>query len=181
MATDSARRTALRGHVLAVDDDEDFLAMLASALGARGLSVTKVGSLEGAKTALGARAFDAALVDLDLGSESGLDVIPVLCETAGAAGVIAMSGHASVASAVEAMRRGAFEFLEKPFATERLVEVLGRALERSRLTRENVALRSLVAAPLRPWPVIAPELLGEAMRAVYDTAGRAARGAGPGL
>ena len=163
------------GSVLIVDDDADFLEVLSASLASRGFTVVCASSLEGAKEALSARAFGAALVDLDLGPQSGLDVIPVLRESAGAASVIAMSGRASVSSAVEAMRRGAFEFLEKPFPTELLLATLGRALERSRLARENATLRSLVAAPRQAIPVVAPELLGSAMREVYATAERAAK------
>jgi len=114
-------------------------------------------------------------VDLDLGTESGLDVIPALCASAGVASVIAMSSHASIAWAVEAMRRGAFEFLEKPFAVERLVEVLARAVERSRLVRENERLRAIVSTSPGSAPVVPPELFGAAMRQVYATVARAAK------
>src|SRR5262245_52839167 len=104
---------ARRGTVLVVDDDAEFLSLLARDLSALGFLVERGGSLAQARTLMDAIAFDAALVDLNLAHESGLDLLQRLRDAAASTEIVIMSGQASVASAVEAMRRGAFDFLEK--------------------------------------------------------------------
>ncbi|MEM7041942.1 MAG: sigma-54 dependent transcriptional regulator [Pseudomonadota bacterium] len=78
--------------------------------------------------------------------------------------VVLITGHGDVDTAVEAMRDGAYDFIEKPFASDRLVEVVGRALEKRRLTLENRALRR----ELKAQDTLGPRLIGrtETMRRV---------------
>lgn len=80
--------------------------------------------------------------------------------------LVLITGHGDVGTAVEAMRDGAYDFIEKPFASDRLVEVVGRALEKRRLTLENRALRR----ELRAQDTLGPRLIGrtEIMRRVQD-------------
>ena len=80
--------------------------------------------------------------------------------------VVLVTGHGDVDTAVEAMRGGAYDFIEKPFASDRLVEVVGRAMEKRRLTLENRALRR----ELKAQDTLGPRLIGrtEAMRKVQD-------------
>jgi len=70
--------------------------------------------------------------------------------------VVLITGHGDVDTAVEAMRDGAYDFIEKPFASDRLVEVVGRALEKRRLTLENRALRR----ELKAQDTLGPRLIG---------------------
>ena len=80
--------------------------------------------------------------------------------------VVLITGHGDVGTAVEAMRDGAYDFIEKPFASDRLAEVVGRALEKRRLTLENRALKR----ELKAQDTLGPRLIGrtDAMRRVQD-------------
>jgi DNA-binding NtrC family response regulator len=155
--------------MLVVDDDAEFLSLLARDLAALGFLVERAGSLAQARTLMDAVAFDAALVDLNLAHESGLDLLQRLRDAAGSTEIVIMSGEASVASAVEAMRRGAFDFVEKPFDLARVELILQRAVERARLVRENQALRAHLGAGIgRLGPAVPTSDLGPLMRRLYD-------------
>lgn len=80
--------------------------------------------------------------------------------------VVLITGHGDVGTAVEAMRDGAYDFIEKPFASDRLVEVVGRALEKRRLTLENRVLRR----ELKAQDTLGPRLIGrtDIMRRLQD-------------
>ena len=77
--------------------------------------------------------FDIALVDLYMTPVSGMDVLRAVKDAQNVTEVIVMTAYGSVASAVEAMRLGAFDYLQKPFTEEELLAALERALERRRL------------------------------------------------
>ena len=80
--------------------------------------------------------------------------------------VVLITGHGDVGTAVEAMRDGAYDFIEKPFPSDRLVEIVARALEKRRLTLENRALRR----ELKAQDTLGPRLIGrtDVMRRVQD-------------
>jgi two-component system response regulator RegA len=103
-----------RSRLLVVDDDEPFRSRLARSLEARGLEVAQAAS---AQEALGvARAFrpDRALIDLRITDGSGLDVLAELKRELPALICILLTGYGSIATALEAVRRGAFDYLTKP-------------------------------------------------------------------
>jgi two-component system response regulator RegA len=103
-----------RPRLLVVDDDEPFRSRLASALEARGLEVAEAAS---AKQAIGvARAFrpEQALIDLRMTDGSGLDLLAELKREIPALVAIVLTGYGSIATALEAVRRGAFDYLTKP-------------------------------------------------------------------
>ena len=77
--------------------------------------------------------FDLAFLDLKLGKESGLDVLPALLKLAPGLPVIVITAYATIETAVEAMRRGAFDFLPKPFTPDELRRVLERVVRIRRL------------------------------------------------
>ncbi len=77
-------------------------------------------------TLLEQRPFDLAFLDLRLGRESGLDLLPRLLESQPGLGVVVVTAYAAVATAVEAMRRGAFDYLPKPFTPDQLRIILDR-------------------------------------------------------
>ncbi len=85
--------------------------------------------------------FDLVILDLRMPGLDGMEVLAKLREDDPEAIVIVITGYASIESAVEAMRRGAYDFLPKPFDPETLIEIVKRALDKRRLTLENVYLR----------------------------------------
>ena len=128
--------------VLLVEDDEHVRLGCSQALRLAGLAVRGVASAEEALDALRRPERIAAVVtDMRLPKADGLHLVQRLQALDRSLPAIMITGHGDVALAVEAMRSGAYDFIEKPFSPERLVEVVRRALERRRLTREVATLR----------------------------------------
>lgn len=84
---------------------------------------------------------EVVLTDVRMPGGSGLDVLRALRDRAGTAEVVLITGHGDVPMAVEAMREGAFDFIQKPYVPDELVKVLQRAAERCRLKREIADLK----------------------------------------
>ena len=94
--------------------------------------------------------FDAVLTDVKLPDLSGLDITAILIEMDAAVPVVVMTGYGTMEIALEAMRRGAKDYIQKPFAIDDVSRILARAIDESRLTRENRRLRALVERKLSP-------------------------------
>ena len=94
--------------------------------------------------------FDAVLSDVRLPDLSGLDIVAILTEMDSSVPVVVMTGFGTMEVALEAMRRGAKDYVQKPFAVEDVARILQRAIQESRLTRENRRLRALVERRLSP-------------------------------
>jgi two-component system, NtrC family, nitrogen regulation response regulator NtrX len=92
---------------------------------------------------------DAYLLDVRLPDGNGIDLLRHLRQTGSDAPVIMISGHGTIADAVEATRAGAYDFLEKPLSRDRVLLALKNALEQSNLREENQRLREMVGAPVR--------------------------------
>src|SRR5689334_17811013 len=116
--------TSLR--VLVVDDEPNIRKTLAASLESDGHAVVAVGNPGDAVVEAGKRAFDLALVDLRLGTASGLDLIPELLSRSPWTRVVVITAYASVDTAVEAMRRGASDYLAKPFTPAQVTAVTRR-------------------------------------------------------
>ena len=112
------------GRVLLIDDDEVFLHVLGRALGARGFEVTS--AKDGAEAL--ARCVDFQpryiVLDLKLGSESGLALIPRLNAARPGVRILLLTGYASIATAVEAIKRGAHDYLAKPVDADQVAQAL---------------------------------------------------------
>lgn len=111
--------------VLIVDDEENIRLTLSLCLEADGHEVTAVGTVQGALVEVSRRAFDLVFLDLRLGLENGLDLIPRLLAENPWAKIVVITAYASVETAVEAMKRGATDYLPKPF-TPAQVQLLTR-------------------------------------------------------
>ncbi len=128
--------------VLVVDDDRTVRETLADYFGARGY-VTRTAATAGeGRQAAAAHAPDVVLVDLRLPDASGLTLLEALRADDPELGVIMLTGHADVATAVRAMQQGALDFLEKPVDLEALDAAVRRAAELVRLRREVSVLRA---------------------------------------
>ncbi|MCA9738991.1 MAG: sigma-54-dependent Fis family transcriptional regulator, partial [Gemmatimonadetes bacterium] len=119
-------------HVLIVDDHDNIRRSLRALLESEGWTVSDVDRAERALTDLDALRPDVVLLDLALPGMNGLDALARLRERAPALPVVMMSGQAALSDAVEATRRGAFHFIEKPITPESVLLTLRRALELGR-------------------------------------------------
>lgn len=133
-----------RPHVLVVDDDEDLCELLALRLEHHGFRASTEATRRGAIEVLEREGVDAVLLDLRLQDDDGLEVLTVLQTRSLDLPVIMLTAHGSIDYAVEAMRRGAYGFLTKPFDDHELIQKLEHAVERIRLRREVEGLRRLV-------------------------------------
>src|SRR5689334_12794077 len=121
---------------LVVDDDAGIRQSLRLCLEADGARVLGVGAAPAALEALERARFDVVLLDLWLGKESGLEAIPRLLSRQGDLAIIVVTAYATFESAVEAIKRGACDYLPKPFSPDQVRHVARRAVENSRLRRE---------------------------------------------
>src|SRR4051794_3840835 len=115
MNTDSPAPTPVPPRLLIVDDDEELREALARRFARAGVPVTTAESGEEALAKVGRCGFDVALFDLHLPGMSGLDLLARFKEAQPDAEVLLLTAHGSIATAIEAMRRGAYDYLPKPF------------------------------------------------------------------
>ena len=130
--------------ILVVDDDEGLLHLLRMRLSALGFSVTPCTGGRDARMAARQETFDIAITDLRLRAEDGLALTEELMQIQPGLPVIILTAHGSIPNAVEAMQRGAFGYLTKPFDDKELKATLDKALIQLRMTREIQRLKSLV-------------------------------------
>src|SRR5512142_794251 len=147
-----------RGRILVADDQRDVLAALQLLLGGEGYAVDTAMSPGGVLAAVERQDFDALLLDMNYtrdttGGLEGLDLISRLRALDGFLPIVVMTAWGTVEGAVEAMRRGARDYVEKPWDNDRLLRTLatqvelGRALRRSRRLEERESLRRGDARP----------------------------------
>jgi two-component system C4-dicarboxylate transport response regulator DctD len=130
------------GQVILVDDEEDVRLAISQALELKGYEVTAFARGDRALERFG-RDFNGILVsDIRMPVMSGLELLRAARERDPELPVILITGHGDVPLAVEAMRAGAYDFVEKPFDPKRLTDAVARASAMRRLTLENRALRS---------------------------------------
>jgi DNA-binding NtrC family response regulator len=122
-----------------VEDDKSSLESLAEWVEAQGFAVSTASSIEQARKEASGGSFDIALVDLQLPDGSGTDLLEILGEND--TEIVMITGHGSVDSAVDALHRGARDYLTKPVDLERLKGRLGQVLEKRALKHEIVELR----------------------------------------
>jgi two-component system response regulator RegA len=113
------------GHLLLVDDDALLSSVLARALGARGFAVRTAMGVQSCAAALahGPRP-DFALLDLRLGEDSGLPLIKSILQASPECAIVVMTGFASIATAVDAIKLGARQYLAKPVGVDAIVKAL---------------------------------------------------------
>ena len=138
------KRSAGAPAILLVDDDESLRRVVEYQLGEAGFAVTTAASAEDALAALHRQPFRLVITDVLMSGMTGLDLLDRLRVLQPDATVIVITAHGDVALAVQAMKLGAFDFLEKPFARERLIVAVQRALGFSDLRDENRRLRAMV-------------------------------------
>jgi two-component system nitrogen regulation response regulator NtrX len=134
--------------ILIVDDEADIRELIGGILEDEGYEARLAADSESALAAIADRKPSMVVLDIWLqGSRlDGLELLEVIKERHGDLPVVIISGHGNIETAVSAIKRGAYDYIEKPFKADRLVLVVGRALENSRLRRENEELRGRTGA-----------------------------------
>jgi len=119
-----------RKSILVVDDEKNQREILETILSGEGYDVTTASSGEAAIKFVEARRFDLVLTDLKMTGMSGLDLLKELTNYDKSIIVILLTAHGSVDSAVDALRLGAFDYLQKPYDSEKLLDTVSRALNK---------------------------------------------------
>ena len=127
--------------ILVVDDEQDIRDALKMILEYEGMIVTEAASGRDALKIVNKQEPDAALLDIKMAGMDGLEVLGELGRIKPDLPVIMISGHGTVSTAVEATKLGAFDFMEKPLESDRVLLVLRNALQQRRLQAENRDLR----------------------------------------
>ncbi len=128
-------------NVLIVDDELNIRKTLTIALETDGHKVTAVSNVQDAQAQAARRSFDLAFVDLRLGTDDGLDLIPLLLTASPWLKVIVITAYASIDTAVEAMRRGATDYIPKPFTPAQIDLALGKVFQVRSLEQKVAALQ----------------------------------------
>src|SRR6478672_11949387 len=136
-------------HLLLVEDEPALRSVVAEQLADRGYSVDQVDSGEAALSRLADFAYDAIVTDLRMAGVSGTDVVDAALERYPDIVAIVMTGYGTVKDAVDAIKRGASDFVSKPFQIDELTHALDKALEQRRLKSENAYLRAQLDARYR--------------------------------
>jgi two-component system nitrogen regulation response regulator NtrX len=132
--------------VLIVDDEENIGRSLRMILEREGYQVSVCRSVAEFGKHPDAQRADAYLFDMKLPDGNGIDLLRAVRQNGTPAPAVMISGHGTIADAVEATRAGAFDFLEKPLSRDRVLVALKNALDSASLRRENERLRELVGA-----------------------------------
>lgn len=164
--------------VLIIDDEEKMAAIVARRLEREGFETKAQASPEKALAELEAFAPDVILTDLKMPGLSGLDVLERAKRALPNVEVVLMTAHGTVQTAVEALQKGARDYLTKPFQMDELLVVLARLRERADLKRENAMLKEALAERARFENVVA--VSGE-MQAALERARRVAASEAPVL
>jgi NtrC-family two-component system response regulator AlgB len=151
--------------VLVIDDEKNIRTTVAMCLEGMGCRVTGVATADAARAALASRPFDVAFLDLRLGDANGLDLLPDLLAGRPGLAVVIVTAHATIDTAVEAIRRGATDYLPKPFTPTQIRHAVEQVAERQRLSRRLADLEQQLKDAV---PDVDLDSTDPAMRAALD-------------
>ena len=161
-----------RAKLLVVDDNRNLLEIIRMRLESLEYEVTAVQEEEEAKQAVTSQVFDLAVIDLQLANQDGISLMEEIHLMSPDLPVIILTAHGSIESAVEAMKRGAYTYLTKPFDARELTFHVNRALENRRLTSEVNRLKGLLGERYDFKNIVARS---EKMHQVLETVARIAQ------
>src|SRR5512147_249561 len=141
-------------NVLVVDDEEPFRRLLKKELTRKGYAVEVAPDGSEALRLLRDRSFDVILLDVIMPGVDGISLMKKLKEDSGAPAIIVLTGKATVETAVEAMKNGAYDYLTKPYKLDELVIVIDRAYEYSRLSVKSKLLEQELVRKESPFEFI---------------------------
>jgi NtrC-family two-component system response regulator AlgB len=157
--------------VLVADDEKNIRSTLSICLEGLGCAVTEAASADAARAAARRESFDVVFLDLRLGTASGLDVLPDLLAANPSCAVIIITAYATFETAVEAIRKGAQDYLPKPFTPPQIEHVLKRIRHEQGLRRRVSELEDRIAATT---PEADLETRSPKMRQALETLNRSA-------
>ncbi|MDE0827913.1 MAG: sigma-54 dependent transcriptional regulator, partial [Vicinamibacterales bacterium] len=158
--------------VLVIDDEEIMRDILQTLLEREGATVSLAESGEAGLALARSQTFDVAVVDVMMPGISGIETLDELAKLDAELPVILITAFASVENAIAAMKRGAFDYITKPFKNDEVLVVVRKAVERRRLVNENRTLRETLRAQTHQFS----EIIGRSgpMRQVFDLVAQAA-------
>jgi two-component system, NtrC family, response regulator AlgB len=157
--------------ILVVDDETNIRKTLSYCLAAEGHTVISVSNPADAIEETRRRAFDLAYVDLKLGTEDGMELIPALLSYSSWTKIVVITAHASIESVVEAMRRGATDYITKPFTPDQ-IRLMTRRIGRIRELETEIAVLKEDLQRLAPDDRLQSKNAG--MQRIIETAKKAA-------
>lgn len=134
-----------KAKVLIVDDEKGILETLTGIIEDEGHEVITASSGEKALTLFSEFSPDIVLMDVWMPGMDGIETLKIMKEKNSDACVIMISGHSTIDTAVHAIKLGAYDFMEKPLALEKVTILVSRALEKQRLEKENIALKTSIS------------------------------------
>jgi DNA-binding NtrC family response regulator len=130
--------------LLFVDDDDEFRSTAVQRFARRGFQVQQAPGVNDALRLLQDRQFDVVVSDMAMPGLTGIDLLQRVKELSPECEVLLLTGEATVGTAVQAMKLGAYDFLSKPFSLAELETLIQKAYERRRLSQENVQLKAVL-------------------------------------
>jgi len=161
---------AERPRVLIVDDEKFIRDILADFLGMEGYAVRTAEDGAAALTELRGTSYDIVISDLKMPRMGGIELLEQITTTAPNALTVIMTGFGTVETAIDAMKRGAYDYILKPFKVEEVIHVVQRGLEKQRLAAENIRLKEAVSLYKVSEAIQASLSLEQVLATVSDTA-----------
>ncbi len=157
-----------KAKILVVDDEESILETVSGILEDEGYDVTTASSGEEGIRLFKETAPDAVLLDVWLPDTDGIEVLKSIKKDGDALSVIMISGHSNIEKAVEAIKLGAYDFLEKPLSLQKVLIPINNALEKQKLQMENIELRNTISGR---WEIIGDSPVMQKIKKDISTAG----------
>ena len=134
----------MTNEILIVDDNSDIRQLIKGILKDKGFVVREAANFDQALVEINKKIPDVAVIDvkLDKGDNDGIELLVYIKKINEDAPVIMISGHANVQMAVDSLKLGAFEFIQKPFSSERLINFINRAIENTELKKDKRVLEN---------------------------------------
>ncbi len=130
--------------ILVADDEKNIRLLLKNELSGNDTEVHEAGTGQAALDMLKEDEYDILLLDLNMPGVSGIDVLKEIKNQQILAEVVVLTAHATVTTAVEAMKLGAYDFITKPFKIEELKAVMEKAFEKKTIVNENLLLKTQI-------------------------------------
>jgi len=159
-----------RPRVLIVDDEKFIRDILADFLGMEGYIVRTAEDGAAALTELSNAHYDLIISDLKMPRMGGIELLDAIGTAAPSALTVIMTGFGTVETAIDAMKRGAYDYILKPFKVEEVIRVVQRGLDKQRLAAENLRLREAVSLYKVSEAIAASLSLEEVLATIGDTA-----------